>query len=113
VIADEIERKISDFRELGMPPLIPCEGQIHVADRMVSTVIGARRVGKSFRGMQLAQQFIEAGRINGLEQICAIDFDNPILAGASADQLQVIQEIFLKMTPEAGVRTPLKTGNST
>ncbi len=107
MIVEELQRKIADFRELGLPALIPRDGNLHQADRMVSTVIGARRAGKSFRVMQLAGELIAAGRIPSLRHVCALDFDNPILAGAGTDQLPLIQETFLKMTPEADLKTPL------
>lgn len=107
MISEEIQRKIADFRELGIPTIIPRDGMIHEADRMVSTIIGARRSGKSFRVLQLARDSIEKGRIGGARQICPIDFDNPVLSGASATDLRQIQEVFLKVTQEADVRTPL------
>jgi predicted AAA+ superfamily ATPase len=103
----ELQRKITDFRELGLPEYVPREGRIHVVDRMVSTIVGARRVGKSFRALQLADEFLEQGFIESLRQVCPVDFDNPILAGMSGSDLGLIQNTFLKLSPECGLRTPV------
>ena len=52
MVEQEIERKIEDFRELGIQKYIPREGRLQLVDSMVSTVIGSRRAGKSFRTLQ-------------------------------------------------------------
>ena len=103
----EIERKIADFRELGIPEYIPREGVIHLVDRMVSTVIGARRAGKSFRVFQLGDELIRRRTIPSLRAICHLDFDNPVLAGMNAADLMNIQKVFLKVTPEFDLKSPL------
>ena len=61
MIEGELQRKIEDFRELGIPPYIPRDTELHLVDRMVSTVIGARRSGKSFRVLQSADELIKQG----------------------------------------------------
>ena len=80
MIERELQRKIEDFRELGLPPYVPREGELHLVDRVVSTVIGARRSGKSFRVLQAADELIGTGFISSLEQVCPVDFDNAILS---------------------------------
>ena len=107
MFTQEIERKIADFRELGIPEYIPREGVIHLVDRMVSTVIGARRAGKSFRVFQLGDELIRCGTIASLRAICHLDFDNPVLAGMNAADLMSIQKVFLKVTPEFDLKSPL------
>jgi hypothetical protein len=74
---------------------------------MVSTVIGARRSGKSFRVLQAADEMIRQGTIGSLDQICPVDFDNPILSGMTARDLSLIQHTFLKVNPAFGLTTPL------
>ena len=56
MIKRELQRKIEDFREFGLPPYVPREGKLHLVDRVVSAVIGARRSGKSFRVLQVLQR---------------------------------------------------------
>jgi len=107
MIEQELQRKIEDFREIGMPAYIPRDGKIYFVDNMVSTVIGARRSGKSFRVLQAADEFRQNGLIRSLDQICPVDFDNPILAGMAASELKLIQSTFLKINPAFGLKTPI------
>ena len=107
MIEQEIERKIEDFKELGFPEYTPRHNRINFVDNMVSTVIGARRAGKSFRLMQEAAQWIEKKKIKSIEQICRLDFDNPILSSMAAGELSLIQSTFLKLNPEIDLKTPL------
>ena len=58
MVEQEIERKIEDFKNLGIPKYVPREGRLQLVDNMVSTVIGARRAGKSFRVLQAADEMI-------------------------------------------------------
>lgn len=107
MIERELQRKIEDFRELGIPPYVPRDTKLHLVDRMVSTVIGARRSGKSFRVLQAVDELIAQGFIKSLRQVCPVDFDNPILSAMTAKDMALIQSTFLKITPECGLKTPL------
>ena len=107
MIEGELQRKIEDFRDLGIPPYVPRDTELHLVDRMVSTVIGARRSGKSFRVLQAADELIKQGFIASIRQVCLVDFDNPILSGMAAKDMALIQSTFLKITPECGLETPL------
>lgn len=107
MIEQELQRKFEDFREMGLPEYVPRDCPVHLADRMVSTVIGARRSGKSFRALQAADEMIGRGAIKSLERVCHVDFDNPILSNMTAADLNRIQSTFLKVTPDCGLKTPL------
>jgi len=107
MLEQELQRKIEDFRELGLPPYIPREMKLHLVDRMVSTVIGARRSGKSFRVLQAADELIKNRFIASPKQVCLVDFDNPILSAMAAKDLALIQNTFLKITPDCGLKTPV------
>ena len=107
MLEQEIQRKIEDFRELGIPAYIPREGSIHFVAHMVSTVIGARRSGKSFRVLQAADELIQQGFIRSRQEVCPVDFDNPILSGMTGANLHLIQSTFLKISPNLGLKTPV------
>ncbi|MBI5299884.1 MAG: ATP-binding protein [Deltaproteobacteria bacterium] len=107
MLEQEIQNKISDFRESGLPDYIPREGKIHQAKNTVSTIIGARRAGKSYRALQFADELLKAGVIKSLRQVCPIDFDNPILSEMKAGEIKNIAGVFLKMNPEFELNTPL------
>jgi hypothetical protein len=106
MIEQEIERKIQDFRSTGIPQYIPRAGRVVMVDHMVSTVIGGRRTGKSFRILQAADELIRGRRIiKSPNQICYLDFDNPILSSMQAKDLKLIQTTFLKMNPDMDIGT--------
>jgi len=107
VIEAELERKFGDFRELGLPAYTPRECPVHVARLMVSTVIGARRSGKSYRTLQVADEMIRSGAIPSLAHVCHVDFDNPVLATLEASELGAIQRTFLKVSPGFTLKTPI------
>jgi len=107
MIEREIERKIEDFRDLGIPDYIPRESRIQLVGNMVSTIIGARRAGKSFRAIQAADELIEQKVLRSINQICLLDFDNPILSNMNATDLKLIQDTFLKLNPDFELTTPL------
>ena len=107
MIEHEIERKIGDFRDLGFPDYIPRNGRIHFVDNMVSSVVGARRAGKSFRLLQEASEWVKRKKITSINRVCWLDFDNPILSGMKANELSLIQDTFLKQNPDIDLKTPL------
>lgn len=107
MIEREIERKIGDFREFGLPKYVPRDGKLHLADNMVSTAIGARRSGKSFRVLQAADELIGRKFIQSIEHICLLDFDNPVLSQMKASELRLIQTTFLKLNPPFELKTPM------
>jgi len=107
MIGQEIERKLEDFRELGIPFYFQRDNKLIMVDGMVSTVIGARRAGKSFRVLQAADEMIKQKKIKSINQVCFLDFDNPILSAMTAGELKSIQQTFLKLNPENDLKTPI------
>jgi predicted AAA+ superfamily ATPase len=107
MISDELARKFQDFREIGIPELAIREGLVHIVPAMVSSIIGARRSGKSYRAFQVAQELIKDKKLSSQKQVCHVDFDNPILSGMNSSQLMLIQEVFLKLNPDFNLKTPL------
>lgn len=103
----EIQRKIGDFRELGFPDYVPREGRVHLVKNAVSTIIGGRRAGKSFRALQAAAELIKEGKVPSIRAVCPLDFDNPILSEMNARELKGIPAIFLKVSPEFDLKSPL------
>lgn len=103
----EIERKINDFRALGIPEYISRDAQLTLVPHMVSTVIGARRAGKSFRVLQSIDDSVGRKIIPSKDHVCYIDFDNPILADMHVHDLQSIQSVFLKLNPKFNLKTSI------
>ncbi|MFZ2656685.1 MAG: ATP-binding protein [Victivallales bacterium] len=106
MFAEEIRRKIEDFREIGIPGFVRRETVLHSVGNMVSSIIGGRRCGKSFMAWQAASDYIASGFIKSPRQICHVDFDNPIFSQMGPADLKLIQEVFLSVTPELKLASP-------
>lgn len=104
---NEIIRKISDLRELGLPTYHPRSVSVPIIPYSISTVLGARRTGKSFRVLQIADELIKKGELKSLDFVCHLDFDNPILASMTSKDLSTIPEVFLSITPEADLKSSI------
>ena len=103
----EIDRVLNDFWELGFPDFLPRCGEIIIIENMISTIVGARRVGKSTRVLQYAKEQLLAGNIESVRQIVWVDFDNPILAEIDCSKLHLIEESVLKNNPEFDLKTKM------
>lgn len=106
-VEHELARKIADFHQVGLPPYVPRDGRLHLGEQMVATVIGGRRVGKSYRVLQAAEELIAARHLPSLAHVCPVDFDNPILSSLAARDLHLIQDTFLRLNPAFDLKTPL------
>lgn len=106
-ICNEFRRKIADFREDGVGPYRQRDVSVVTADRSVSTIIGARRCGKSFRTYQLIDDMVSDGALAGVEHVCPVDFDNPHFGTMEATELGELRDEFLAVTPSASRKTPL------
>ena len=107
MIKEEIIKKIEDFRELGIDHYFRRESEINIIEKSVSTIIGSRRSGKSYRMYQIIDDLISESFINSIEQVCILDFDNPIFANMKSSELLKIEETFLYLNPEYTLKTPL------
>ena len=107
MIENEIRRKIEDFRELGLLDFIPRMNYVHEVKNSVSTIVGARRSGKSYRAKQIIFEAIKNKTIDSLNNVVYLDFDNPILEKAQSSDLQLIQHVLFKITPSITLKTPL------
>jgi uncharacterized protein len=107
MIQEEIERKLLDFRELSFPEYTKRNCIIKEATQMVSAITGARRVGKSIRALQVADEAILLRKIPDKNHICYLDFDNPVLSRIQPEQLKLIQIQFLKLNQDFTLKTPL------
>lgn len=107
MLEQEIQRKIEDFRVLGLPGYVPRDMEVHLLKNTFSTIIGARRAGKSYRALQVADELVREGTIHSLRNVCPLDFDNPILSEMKAKEIKLIPGVFLKISPEFQLDTPL------
>lgn len=107
MVERQIESKLHDFKELGLPLITPRDCPLYMGDGMASTVLGARRAGKSYRVLQAANEMIQTGFIPSLDHVCPLDFDNPHFSDMKATDLSIIQKTFIKMNPGFDLNTPI------
>ena len=107
IIIDELERKFQEYRELSKPLYTPRENEINQAPQVVSTIIGARRSGKSYRLLQVIDDAIAQRLIPNNNHVCHIDFDHPVFALMQAMQLNLITTHFLKSNVGFSINTPI------
>ncbi len=50
-------------------------GRLRLVENMVSTVIGSRRAGKSFRTLQAIDELVARRVIKSIDHVCLLDFE--------------------------------------
>lgn len=107
IIIEELTRKFFEFRESERLVYTPREFEINIAPQMVCTLIGARRSGKSYRLIQVIDLAIADRAIKGYNQVCYVDFDNPVLSLMQVHQFAEIPLRFMKINEGFGNNTPI------
>ncbi len=91
---------IREFYEEGIPEKIhPRVVEYYEKARNATSIIGMRRVGKTYVAFHRIQELLSDGI--PLERIVYINFDDERLRGVSANDLKLIGEIHAAMYPEA------------
>ena len=88
---DEVIRRcILEFRDIGIPEFVPRDVDIPILKNMVTTIVGARKAGKTYLTYQLIERFIERKRIPSLEHVCYQHFatDRPDISGTGLGGVQ-------------------------
>ncbi len=49
MLEQELQRNIEDLRALGLLRYVQRDGHVHMVKNTVSTIVGARRSGKTYR----------------------------------------------------------------
>lgn len=89
-----------EFYEEGLPEKIhPRVVEYYEKARNATSIIGMRRVGKTYVAFHRIQELLSDGI--PLERIVYINFDDERLRGVSANDLKLIGEIHAAMYPEA------------
>ncbi len=103
----EIQRKIEDFREIGIQEYFPRDISVLGAPQAVSVLTGARRSGKSFRTFQEINELLISKWLPDIQSICPIDFDNPHFSKMQDTDSMLIRDTFFKITPHLGLSSSI------
>jgi uncharacterized protein len=107
IIINELNRKFYEYLEIERLNYTRREFVVNQAPQMVSTLIGSRRSGKSYRLIQVVDDAIEKKIISGYRYVCQVDFDNPILSQIKGYQFNIITIQFLKINEGFNLNTPI------
>ncbi|WP_457590700.1 ATP-binding protein [Geoglobus sp.] len=95
---DVLEEVIVEFHRLGLPEVKGRELELPVNINKAITVIGLRRVGKTYLLYQTMQELLKSLR---LENIFYVNFEDNRLEGISSKDLSRIVELYKKYNPES------------
>ena len=73
---DLIKKRILDFREEGVPEFRKRDFKVTFVKDMVTTLVGVRKAGKTYLTYQVIDEELVSGRIEGMEQVCYLHFDD-------------------------------------
>jgi predicted AAA+ superfamily ATPase len=57
--------------------------------------------------LQATEELVAQQVIGSIDQVCLLDFDNPVLSSMKSADLNLIQNTFLKLNPGFELNTPL------
>lgn len=95
---ETLNERIMDFYEAPLPEVKSRKIEIHELPRNVSTLVGMRRTGKTFRIYQKIQELVASGV--SLDRILYLNLDDDRLRGMTLEDLGRIPDIFYQFHPE-------------
>lgn len=98
-MADAVEEIIEEFQREGVPELSKRELRIPSDIDKAVTVIGLRRVGKTYLLYQTIKKMLERGA--NIKEIFYINFEDERIAGFSAKDFSKVIELFYKKNPNS------------
>ena len=102
-----LKKRILDFQQSGMPVCLKRDAKVtHVKD-MVTTIVGGRKTGKTYLTYQVIDDFIKAGKIESLNQVCYLHFDDEALVAMTSSDLARIDSVFLSLLKRTDIERPL------
>lgn len=92
-----VKEIIADFHERHIPEYIPRQINLACPENKIRTIIGARRVGKTFAFYQLIHDLIQSG--TSKDSILSINFEDERLWPATAADISQVLDIFYELYP--------------
>ena len=98
---DELEEVIVEFHKLGLPEVRERELELPIDVNKAITVIGLRRVGKTYLLYQTMKRLLKMGL--EIENIFYVNFEDNRLEGLTSKDLSRIVELYRKYNPESEI----------
>jgi len=106
MLEETIRRCLLEFYEIGLPKYVRRDVDIPVFENMVITIVGGRRVGKTYLTYQLIAEYLKRKIIASIEHVCYVHFDDERLIELQTEDLRRIDEVFLELA-DASLQTKL------
>jgi predicted AAA+ superfamily ATPase len=98
MLDETIAQCILEFFELGLPPYVVRDVNVPFLKDMVTTIVGGRKVGKTYLTYQAIDSALEKHAIKSLRQVCYLHFDDERLLEMTSEDLRRIDKVFLELT---------------
>jgi uncharacterized protein len=102
-----LKERILDFHQTGIPAYMKRDAVVtHVKD-MVTTIVGGRKAGKTYLTYQVIDELVKAGKIESLNHVCYLHFDDEALVAMTPADLARIDRVFLSLLKRTDIEHPL------
>ena len=92
-----LKERMLDFLQAGIPAYIKRDAVVtHIKD-MVTTIVGGRKTGKTYLTYQVIDDLLKSGKIESLNHVCYLHFDDEALVAMTPTDLARIDRVFLSL----------------
>jgi len=102
-----IRERLLDFHRNGVPAYTRRDGGVPLLPNVVTTLVGGRKTGKTFRAYQAIDEQLSAGAIPELGQVCYLHFDDEALSAMTQADLGLVDKVFLSLQSSDSLQGPL------
>ena len=102
-----LKERMLDFHQSGIPAYTKRTTAVtHIKD-MVTTIVGGRKTGKTYLTYQVIDELLKAGKLESLNHVCYLHFDDEALAAMATSDLARIDKVFLSLLKQTDIERPL------
>ncbi len=105
-LEDIIRQRIMEFHEDGIPQYYQRDIEIPFIEDMSNTIIGGRKVGKTYLTYQAIDHLLKTGKISSIKQVCYLHFDDETLMELRVQDLRLIESVFFSLQKETNLDLP-------
>lgn len=98
MLIDVLKQCLLEFYDIGIPNYNKRDYDIIFIKNMVLTIVGGRKVGKTYLTYQIIDNMLKEGFIHSLSQVCYLHFDDERLLEMQVEDLKLIDEAFLEIS---------------
>lgn len=102
-----LRSRLQEFREEGLPAYSGRVLNIPFHKDMATTLVGARKAGKTYATYQVIDQLMRTRKLDDLNQVCYLHFDDESLMTLRVEHLSQIDESLLQINPDFHARPVL------